>query len=254
MTELSRSGATRSRTLDAAYDLAGEAPADRGLVSVLDSGETTDFAVQAVVGHGTWAVTYLATLRSSAKDAWSAVHAEAAHETAPRPPPRPWRRRRPAPAWLARRPRAGLPGLRWHHPRSCHCDSGTSPAPPASLMTASDGSARLPDVQPQKAPGAVRFTGTSRTPMCTAARSPASPPQRHQPAGRGLSRCLSRRRCWPRARNLSPGRCGGYSGRSTGPGARAPCHGQPTTNPYEALSPARVRARDIRRSTRLLAH
>jgi hypothetical protein len=94
MTEFGRSGAARSRTLDAACDLAGETPADQKLVSVLDSGETTDFAAQAIIGRGTWAVTYLATLRSSAKDAWSGVCAVAAHQTTVQPQPRRWLRRR----------------------------------------------------------------------------------------------------------------------------------------------------------------
>ena len=87
MTELSRSGTTTSRTFEATYDLAGEAPEDHALVSVLDSGETTDFAAQAIVRQDIWAVTYLTTLRSSAKDAWSAVRAVAGHEMPPQSPP-----------------------------------------------------------------------------------------------------------------------------------------------------------------------
>jgi hypothetical protein len=94
ITELSRSGTTRFRIVEATYELAREASADRALISVLDSGEMTDFAAQATVGQDTWAVTYLATLRSSTKDAWSVVHAVAGHETIPQPPQQPPKRGR----------------------------------------------------------------------------------------------------------------------------------------------------------------
>lgn len=88
ITELSRSDTAVSRTVEATYELAGEAPTDRTLINVLDSGEMTDFAAQTIIGSDTWAVTYLLTLRSSAKDAWSAVHAVAGHEIVPQPPQR----------------------------------------------------------------------------------------------------------------------------------------------------------------------
>jgi hypothetical protein len=86
ITESCHSGTNRSRTVEATYDLAQEEPADRALISVLDSGEMTDFAAQATIGQDTWAVTYLATLRSSAKDTWSVVHAVAGHEAIAQPP------------------------------------------------------------------------------------------------------------------------------------------------------------------------
>jgi hypothetical protein len=94
MTERSLSGTTETQTFEATYDIAGDTSADRTLVSVLDSGESTDFVAQALVGHDTWAITYLATLRSSAKDAWSAVRAVAGHETEPAATPTATRRRR----------------------------------------------------------------------------------------------------------------------------------------------------------------
>jgi hypothetical protein len=89
ITESRRSGNTKVRIVEATYDLVQEAPADRALVSVLDSGEITDFAAQASIGQDTWAVTYVATLRSSAKDAWSVVHAVPGHEAIPQSPQQP---------------------------------------------------------------------------------------------------------------------------------------------------------------------
>lgn len=80
ITEMECVGSVNSRTLQAAYKLAGASPSDRNSINVLDSAETADFACQTMIGQDVWAVTYLVTLRSAGGDAWSTVRAVEAHD------------------------------------------------------------------------------------------------------------------------------------------------------------------------------
>jgi hypothetical protein len=86
ITELQATGEANSRMLQAVYKLAGTSPSDRYSINVLDSAETADFVCQPMIDQDVWAVTYLITLRSAGKDAWSTVCAVQAHDPQPQIP------------------------------------------------------------------------------------------------------------------------------------------------------------------------